>query len=215
MKKLSILVALILCVTIGGVYATWTYAGSNDVFDANTEIVVVLEQATQSGSIGTFSAESNFTLSIDQGDANHNAKLVFKPTNSDPIHVTFTFTPSDGADGDIKSNAIPAEVYLATTTTMEYKMDASGNYSATGTSTPIFKLFNPSNGNFDANVTWESQPDGSFKATYNEAALKDMIQLYTTFRLDTKTEYDEFAKVLTGNIKICITDGTVNSGSAG
>lgn len=28
MKKLSLLVALILCVTIGGVYATWTYAGN-------------------------------------------------------------------------------------------------------------------------------------------------------------------------------------------
>ena len=37
MKRLSILIALMLCVTIGGVYATWTYAGTNDIADAFAE----------------------------------------------------------------------------------------------------------------------------------------------------------------------------------
>ncbi len=33
MKKISALIAMFLCVTIGGVYATWSYAGTNDIAD--------------------------------------------------------------------------------------------------------------------------------------------------------------------------------------
>ena len=33
MKKISVLIMLILCVTIGGVYATWTYTQATDVAD--------------------------------------------------------------------------------------------------------------------------------------------------------------------------------------
>ena len=38
MKKLSVLIASLLCVTIGGVYATWYYATSNNVGDKHQHI---------------------------------------------------------------------------------------------------------------------------------------------------------------------------------
>ena len=48
MKKLSVLIAMILCVTIGGVYATWTYAGQK-VSDASYESVLRLTDAVEEG----------------------------------------------------------------------------------------------------------------------------------------------------------------------
>lgn len=214
MKKLSILVALILCVTVGGVYAVWTYSGTDDVVDTNAEVKVVLEAATLDGSIGAFSAESNLTLSIDQkAGSNHIAELVFKSNDSNPIFMTFTFTPSAGADMDIKNNGIPAEIYQKATTEMQYPMDASGNYKADGTKTDVFKFENESDGTFTANVTWEKQADGTFTVTYNEAQLKEMIKLNYDFQLDTKDEHDEFYKILNGNIRVHITDGKGNIGS--
>ena len=214
MKKLSILVALILCVTVGGVYAVWTYSGTDDVVDTNAEVKVVLEAATLDGSIGAFTAKSNLTLSIDQkAGSNHIAELVFKSIDNDPIFMTFTFTPSAGADMDIKNNGIPAEIYQNTTTTMQYPMDADGNYSATGTPTDVFKFENKADGDFVSNVTWEKQADGSFTITFNEAQLKEMIKLNYDFQLDTKDEHDEFYKILNGNIRVHITDGKGNIGS--
>ncbi|MBQ4097781.1 MAG: hypothetical protein IJC72_00590 [Clostridia bacterium] len=66
MKKFSALIALFLCVTIGGVYATWTYAGSDDITDALYEAKVTVTDAAYSGANGTFKVESNLVLEIDQ-----------------------------------------------------------------------------------------------------------------------------------------------------
>ena len=55
MKKLSTLIALLLCVTVGGVYATWTYTSDAvDIMDVTKEAVIELENATTSGAAGTF-----------------------------------------------------------------------------------------------------------------------------------------------------------------
>ena len=49
MKKLSLLIALLICVTIGGVYATWTYtSASADIVDGTKEVVIELAGATTS-----------------------------------------------------------------------------------------------------------------------------------------------------------------------
>ena len=58
MKKLSILVALILCVTIGGVYATWVYPG-NDIGRLEAPVSNNMGDVTFSGSMGTYSLVSN------------------------------------------------------------------------------------------------------------------------------------------------------------
>ena len=59
MKKLSLLISLILCVTIGGVYAAWTYAGSNDITDAHKEIQIIIPDPVIDGSNGAYSIETN------------------------------------------------------------------------------------------------------------------------------------------------------------
>lgn len=235
MKKLSVLIALLMCVTISGVYATWTYISeSTDIYDASKEVLVELEDATTTGAAGTFTITSNLGLLIDQkdyaGQPNlHEAELEYYSTDGKAISLTVTFTPSVNAGDDIRQHAVPAELYFTTTTTMEYLADASGKLNQTsGVAKDIFVFSNPSDGkfagdptdteNFDEakDVDWVDQGNGTFAVSYNEAQLKEMIKLNTPIILDTKADYDHFlAHHLTGNISVHVTDGTVQSGTQG
>ncbi len=209
MKKLSLLLALMLLVTVGGVYATWSYAGTQDIADAYAEAKVTITDAVLTGANGTYAITSNLVLSIDQKNANHEAELLFASNDGNPITLTVTFTPNDSAPQDIKNNAVPSELYFGTTTDMKYSMDANGNYSANGTATDILKFANVANTILEPNVTWEKQADGSFTYTMDEAALRDQIQLNYNFVLDTKSEHDAFRAALAGNVIARVTDGTV------
>lgn len=210
MKKLSVLIALMLCVTIGGVYATWTYAGTDDIADAFAEAKVTIADAELTGANGTYKVESNLVLTVDQKNEDHEAELVFSANNSDPIFLKVTFTPAANAPQTIKDNAVPSELYFGTTTVMQYKMDAAGNYSETGTPANIFTFSNPSDGVFSPNFTWTPEADGSFTYTLDETALKSMITLSQTFVLDLKSEHDAFREALNGNILVRVTDGIVS-----
>ena len=227
MKKLSVLIALMLCITIGGVYATWTYTSTSaDIVDATKEVVVELEDATTTGAAGTFTVITNLALKIDQiteddGSTDHKAQLVYGSADGEAIKLVVTFVPSVNASKDVKDFAVPAELYFTTTTIMEYPADAEGRFDAEGTTKPIFKFSNPSNGVFEGDpaenpgkaIAWTKQADGSFTAEYDLDELKEMIQLNGDIFLDTKAAYDAFAGMLSGNIAVHVTDGTVQNSS--
>ncbi len=209
MKKLSVLIALMLILTVGGVYATWSYAGTNDIADAFAEAKVTIEDVELIGANGTYKIESNLVLSIDQANEDHEAKLVFSSNDGQAIFLKVTFTPATNAPQSIKDNAIPTELYFGTTTTMKYKIDAEGNYSETGTPTDIFTFSNPTDGEFSPNVTWNEETNGTFTYTLSQTQLETMITLSRTFVLDIKAEHDAFRECLTGNIVARVTDGVV------
>lgn len=216
MKKLSILIALILCATIGGVYAAWTYAGTDDIADAYSEAKITITDAELSGANGTYKIESNLVLWVDQADSNHYAKLVFESNNSSDIFLTVTFTPSVNAPDNIKENAVPSEFYFTTSTAMTYSVDAQGNYKEDGTAVPILVFSNPSDGVFSKNFEWTKQSNGTFTYTLDQAALEGMITLNQdvngtgkTFRLDTKAEHDAFRVACNGNVVARVTDGNI------
>ena len=213
MKKLSLLISLLMCVTIGGVYAVWTYAGTNDIADGFAEAKVTIADAELTGANGTYAITSNLVLTVDQANEQHEAKLVFASNNSDPIYLTVTFTPSANAPQTIKDNAVPSELYFTTSTEMQYKMDSDGNYSETGTAKDIFVFSNVADGDLDVNITWTEQSDGTFTYTLDKAQLETMIKLNDAdkkFVLDTKAEHDAFRAALSGNIVARVTDGIVS-----
>lgn len=215
MKKLGVLIALFTCLTIGGVYATWSYAGTNDIADSFAEAKVTIADAELTGANGTYKIESNLVLTVDQANDAHEAVLVFDSNDGKDIHLTITFTPAKNAPVDIKKNGVPSELYFDTTTAMQYKMDEDGNYSETGTPTNIFVFSNVGNGVIDEPFTWvpgelvegSSEFYKSFTYTIGEAELKDMIKLSQTFVLDIKAEHDAFRTALSGNIVARVSDG--------
>ena len=210
MKKLSLLIALCMLLTIGGVYATWSYVGSTDIIDAFAESKVTIADAVIEGTYGIYKIDSNLVLTVDQANDNHEATLVFGSNNDQPVYLTVTFTPRVNAPKAIKDNAIESELYFGVTTSMQYKMDADGNYSESGTPVDIFIFKNPGNGKLDNTFTWTKNDDGTFTYTLNADALKEQISLSQTFVLDVKAEHDAFRSALVGNIVARVTDGTVN-----
>lgn len=210
MKKLSLLIALCMLLTIGGVYATWSYVGSTDIIDAFSESKVTIADAVIEGTYGIYKVESNLVLTVDQANDNHEAELVFSSNNDQPVYLKVTFTPNANAPKAIKDNAVPSELYFGVTTPMQYSMDADGNYDATGTPTDIFGFKNSGNGKLDNTFTWTKNADGTFTYELDVDALKAEIFLSQIFVLDIKAEHDAFRTALAGNIVARVTDGTVN-----
>lgn len=70
MKKLSTLIALILCITIGGVYASWSYATSNVINSQETNFSNVVTEAYNKGAPLQIKLTNNaLTLTIEQDPA--------------------------------------------------------------------------------------------------------------------------------------------------
>lgn len=207
MKKLSLLVALMLCVTIGGVYATWGYAGNTDIIDQAVESKITIANTEIKTANGVYTISSNLVLTVDQANDAHEARLDFGSNNSDPAELVVTFTPQSHAPANIKQNGVVTNLIFDVTTPMEYKMDGNGNYDENGTATPILTLTN------ENDITWQKDESGTlpvFTYKMDKAALEQHIQLSQTFVLDLKSEHDAFGTALAGNVKITVTDGTIN-----
>ena len=213
-KTLSLLLVLAMCLTVGGVYAAWTYAGSDDIVDGYKEVTVEIEDAILSGAHGTYKIETNITLKIDQNTDAHDAKLVYVVPEGETAYIKVTFTPNAIASDDIKENGVESELYFDTTTLMEIPC-IGDNYEPTATEgtelVPIFSFANKSNGAFEKNITWTKESDGSFTYTLEGAEATSQITLTRAFILDTKADHDAFRTALNGNIVIKVTDGTVNN----
>ena len=198
MVRLGLIALLLVCITITGVYAVWTYAGTNDIADAYAEAKVTIADVELTGANGTYKIESNLVLTVDQANDDHEAELVFGANDGQAIYLRVTFTPATNAPQSIKENGVESELYFGTTTEMKYD------------GVDIFTFANSGNGELDNIFTWDKNDDGTFTYTLDQADLEGMISLSQTFVLDTKAEHDAFRVALTGNIVARVTDGTVN-----
>ncbi len=172
MKKLSVLIALILCVTIGGVYAAWSYTGST-MTAVDRTLSHGLTAAVSEGDVGVFAITHNdIDVSIDQtAKGDYTAKLVISGS------VTVTFTPNDGAPADVIDNAIPAEAILYTKNAEDNQYLGSNIYTV-------------NDGSID--LSWTKGADGVFTATITAAQIDTLLDLGNTFVLDTLSEYNAF-----------------------
>ena len=107
MKKLSVLVALMLIITVGGVYATWTYAQAigavaNKQVEVHVKLADIAYTVDMNSTKGTIyaSVSDDFSLEIDQKDATYDAKWV---TDGD---ITVTFTHAPNATEEVQNNGI-------------------------------------------------------------------------------------------------------------
>ena len=103
MKKLSLLVALILCVTIGGVYATWLYAESPmDTATHEFKNLGITDVDTNAKS-GKIAVTDTLILKIDDNEGNHKPGWDTDVTTVNGGNLQIVFTPNSGA-GDTTLN---------------------------------------------------------------------------------------------------------------
>lgn len=192
MKKLSALIALCLCLTVGGVYATWTYTQNVDVADPHTHFDIGLTGVAFADSYGTFDIDkSGLSIVVDPvSEGSHIAAI--KITGQ----LVLKFTPNSHAPSEIKANGVPnSKFYLGTNVDV-----ANWKYSGQ-------QIFNVDTAQKD--ITWGT-PDSNGVFTYviNANELASFITFANTFVLDTKGDYDAFGTALSaGQIGITVTDG--------
>ncbi len=174
MKKLSVIIALALIVTISGVYAAWNYAqGATASVEITREINMA--QVNTDSNKGSISATpSDVAFLVDDGGEYH---TVLKGTGKFDI----TFTPSTGADAATISNGIKM---IATIT-----VRSTNNLQYNGVTPIVAKTEN------NANVI-DITPDGPAKnATLTVAQILNAVELCDVV-LSTKLENDNFHVVL-------------------
>lgn len=178
MKKFSALVALALCVIIGGVYATWTYAGT-ELDPTHMELSHSLEGAVQEGSIGTYVIDTNSVMiKIDQ-TASNDYTAVLKVSGE----MTIRFTPAAGASQEVLANGVPSHAYFIISGVDENKYPDKN-----GVDQPIYVTA----GENSISLVWNKQGDGSFSATITAEQIDGILNLGGEFYLDTIEEYRAF-----------------------
>ena len=117
MKKLSALVALILCATIGGVYASWIYANEGTETFHSVELSIGLE-AKFEGAIGTYK------IVVEDGSV---TPFRIAPLSNDDYTATFKvekkvyleFKPTSKASDDIQTNGVTTYLYYLNAAALE------------------------------------------------------------------------------------------------
>lgn len=187
MKKLSLLIALAMLVSIGGVYATWVYSQSDDVADITNARAITMTNATFEGTYGTYNTDASTLL----------MKVDPKPgtTHTTSLHITgeikIIFTPATHAPEDVKTRGVPTTfAFGVSNSNWQYN---SQNIISVDTT--------------KHDVVWTIQEDGTLAMVLSAAEITRYLNL-TEFVLDTKADYDAYDAILTqGQITLTISDG--------
>lgn len=193
MKKLSVLAALALCVTVGGVYAAWNYAeqGVSTVYAVGTVGITGVEGKTSKGTlkaVGNNLAIKVDDVPIDDEETQTNVLHQTALTYNTEGYFTVTFTADANATADIKKDGIPLVWYVGLANTSNesvsyadakftYDKNGDGDYADVGdVDAPIYTSINSDPVLItDANLVWPDEskqnkgvtnPNGTVTFTY-------------------------------------------------
>ena len=126
MKRIALLIALALIVSVGGVYATWVYSDAA-ISNFETDLSGKLSITTAVGDTakGFLSAPNNVVLTIDDDNGDHIPQ--WDGDVADVGDITLTFTPNKGA-------TTTTFTYYITVENFEYDCPTHGD---------DIKIFNP------------------------------------------------------------------------
>lgn len=210
MKRLGMLVAALLCVTIGGVYAAWTYAENTGIAPVSKDKGIQLETYIDSQEapgvyninaiVDTSNPVNNEDLfyfdsglSVDGDQVNpHRVVLV---VNCD---IEITFKPSDYASDDIKTGAVDTTVTFS-------MLESFINLEIDGVK--LFTSFAPT----EVNISGVTTTDEVHKWTWDEGRglftytiTKDRLLTHLSyamnpnFKLESAAEHKAFDAAITG-----------------
>ena len=115
MKKLSAVMLAAMCLTVGGVYATWTYAES-PALSTNGKLPITLSSITAGSTKGTIDmVEDSISFTIDQDVSTDAIKMQYKAklVSSGSLSVSFTpKTPDQGVSQEVYNNGIVLKMVI-------------------------------------------------------------------------------------------------------
>lgn len=188
MKKFGMTIAMATMLTIGGVYATFNYAQVN-VTEANETLSLGIEAAVTDTPKGTINITSTFTMTVDDKGLIDGSTSTYVTGLKTSGSFVVNFTPSSGADADVRDNGIVLEMTI----------------SLTGNSYDSGSIFATSGLTSEGKVTLNSGNKVNGDYTVN---LLDYLAL-SEHTLDTKAKYDAYKTQLDATV-ISVTIGEKN-----
>ena len=176
MKKITVLITLILCVTIGGVYAAWTYTGVS-VSSVDITVSHGMASATTEGDKGIMKIISNDATIIVDRNAGDDGKSYFV----DMIitgGMTVSYTPNPGAP-DTEPPLAEAILITENAEANAYDVDGEDYEIYVYSGTPV-------------DLVWEKQDDGSYLASIDKNDIDELLNFGYNFELKTYEEYTDF-----------------------
>ena len=197
MKKFTILIALILCVSIGGVYATWTYQ-TGEVGGLHQHFNVymgALDNAEAKGILQNVANALSIKLNDDEGGA--------VPGQGDYVaeaavegYIEFVFTPKANANDDVRNNGIDL-VFNLKQTDPAIEFDGAPVFTVSDATVDLGKGQKITADNADelsAHNTDLSNYVGSFYYCISASQLQSMIS--TDLELPTYEDYQAMETIL-------------------
>jgi len=235
MKKLSLIMAMVLIATIGGVYATWTYANDEANFLQTRTNQASMSGISINGNAGTYEIISNVTaLTIEQmgsgvgiadGDY-HKAKLVVDyKDGATEANIEIRFTPAADASSEQKTKGVDTWFWLDSTSgfintygtenifnyVYYYIPDDPGTDGVNEKDDHSLKI-NPIGQGGNEWTMVDSNSDGIAEYfTYSiitDAANIDGLLTLGNITLDTADKYYEFQDKLNGFIRLTVSSTT-------
>ena len=212
MRKLSALIAMILCVSIGGVYAAWTYTNSaKDIADVYEAYTITLTTATEEGAHGTYSIDTNITkITIDQNgttvpeDDFHKAVLNVATSDNGRAYIKITLDLAPNAPKD-------EDVFAAFDTTYDLRViDVNSQYAGSN----IFNDLVPGTKTIADGADGDWELVDATNRIFSYTIYLDQEIALNNFVLKSKQEHTNFGTAL-GNplLRIDVSDGTAAGGS--
>ena len=184
MKKISVLIALALCLTIGGAYAAWTYGVGLPVDQTATGNLSIGTKVEDNTPFGAYAVSAAPAIGIEPAQDRVDYTTTLLP--SDGV-FTVTFTPNQNAPDAVKASA------LATTVTVT--VANAGSYNGN----PMIAAAT----NNVINLSWINNDNGSFTATVTAAQIAACLNL-TANNLPNPEAYTAYATAL-ASVEITLT----------
>lgn len=179
MKKLTILVALLLCVTIGGVYATWIYAGDSILSQTDPF-------ANKMGDVDTEMSAGSYHFT------NNSIAIVVEPNNNTDHLTTLTWSGSVTLRFEANSSisAAPLQKALNAVITIEAVDLVNGVYDDGTGSKQIYTLNDTFKIQLD-DSKWTQESEYVYTYEINAADLAGAVTM-ESFHLPTYDDYKLF-----------------------
>lgn len=194
MKKFTMLVALILCVTIGGVYATWTYQGG-EVSPLHHHFSVYMGQVDNDEAKGILKTVTNaLNIRLDDANKDYVAEAFVHG------YIEFVFAPKANATDDVRNNGINLIYTLEQTDpAIQYEVDgvATNVFTITGSGDPLgqgVKITTENYNTLSAHGSDLSAYIGSFYYCIEATDINPMIT--TDISLPTYDDYKAMETIL-------------------
>ena len=189
MKKLSLLMALLMFITVGGVYATWSYSIGGLTERHHYIGKIQMTDAISDGAKGAITVDySTLSITIDDSDDDHRPELVITGA------IVITYAPAT-------DNPEPIDLYYHLGMSIPATEQHIPNpveylkFTYEEQTNAIFTTYDVDTHIINADDLHE-EDNGTYTYTLNPTALAEMIKLDTTVVLENYQMYQAYSRAL-------------------